>query len=234
MNKVLFWDFHGTLIYPDKLWSKSIHRAIHSLWPEHPVSLERVSACQEHGAFPWDHPERDYRHLTDPSRWWSHMGGMFFRTCRRCGLSISEANQVTPLVRALILDPANFRLYEDAVATLEVLSANGWRQIMLSNNFPELAELCDALGISSYFEAFVVSALVGYDKPRIEIFDLARKQAGYPDRCVMIGDNPVADYEGARQAGMESILVHRSYEKAGLVCARLSDLIPLLCDSSFN
>ena len=234
MNKVLFWDFHGTLIYPDNLWSKSLHRAIQDLWPDHPLTLQQVKACREKKAFPWDHPERDYRHLTNPEDWWNNMSGMFVRTCLRCGLSEEEAKQVAPHVRSRILEPANFRLYEDADWTLEQLSALGWRHIMLSNNFPELESICHALGIGRHFETFVVSALVGYDKPRIEIFDLARERAGFPDRCVMIGDNPVADIVGARLAGMQSVLVHQEDETAEHMCARLSDLVPLLSQRRFH
>lgn len=234
VDKVLFWDFHGTLIYPDKLWSRSIHRAILSLWPEGSITLEQVSSCQEKSAFPWDHPEQDYRHLTKPSDWWAHMGGMFYKTCRRCGLSDSEAIQVIPRVRGLLLEPANFRLYDDAVSTIQALTEDGWRHIMLSNNFPELADLCDSLGIGRYFDDFIISAQVGFDKPRTEIFDMARARAGFPDCCVMIGDNPVADIVGARLAGMKSVLVHQFDETAEHTCARLSDLVPLLRSSAFG
>ncbi len=208
MDKALFWDFHGTLIYPDKVWSKSIHRAILSLWPDRPLTLEQVSACQGRGIFPWDHPERDYRHLMEPAAWWAFMGEKFYGICRCCGLDDAETRQTVPLIRGLILEAGNFRLYEDAVPTLARLRSDGWRHYILSNNFPELPWLCGALGIGDWFDDIIVSALVGYEKPRLEIFELARRRAGGPDRCVMIGDNLLADIGGAREAGMDSVLVH--------------------------
>lgn len=241
MHKTLFWDFHGTLTYPDKLWSKSIHRAILALWPDRALTLEQVSACQGKGIFPWDHPERSYHHLLEQARWWAFMNEKFYTTCRSCGLDDAETRRAIPAIRPFILETANFRLYEDALPALEALSGQGWRHYILSNNFPELPELCGDLGIGSHFEDIIVSALVGYEKPRSEIFDLARQRAGLPDVCVMVGDNLVADIGGAREAGMMSVLVHpRELRDPALtqfrtlvpthVCEHLGD-IPALLDS---
>lgn len=228
--KTLFWDFHGTLIRAEKLWSKSLYQAITHIWPDRTITLEQLSANQHPGTFPWDYPERDYRHLTDPEKWWQAMEQQFAAISQRSGLTAAEASQVAPTVRELILEPANFHLYEDAIQTLEALSGQGWRHILLSNNFPELPALMDQLDISRFFDQQIVSALVGFEKPHPEIFALALQQAGYPGCCVMIGDNPHADVWGAQQAGMSAVLVHPRGEinLAVPVCQNLSDIILLL------
>jgi FMN phosphatase YigB (HAD superfamily) len=159
---------------------------------------------------------------------------MFYNTCISCGLSDVEACQVSPLVRDIILDSASFRLYEDAVSTLRILSADGWRHVMLSNNFPELKDLSYQIGIGEYFDDFIISALVGFDKPRREIFDIARTRAGHPDICLMIGDNFAADIIGAKMAGMQSVLVHQQDAAAPFYCAQLADLVPLLRQNFAN
>lgn len=245
MNKAVFWDFHGTLIYPDKLWSRSIHRAIISLWPDRSLTLEQVAACQGTGIFPWDHPERDYRHLMDPACWWAFMDEKFQGICRCCGLDEAETRRVVPLIRGLILEAGNFRLYEDALPTLRQLKADGWRNFILSNNFPDLPGLCQALGIDGHFEDIIVSALVGYEKPRGEIFDLARQRAGFPELCVMVGDNLVADIGGACAAGMKGVLVHPRAPRQNAiaeshanvpthVCSNLVELPDLLRSPAFT
>ena len=46
--------------------------------------------------------------------------------------------------------------------------------------------------------------------PRIELFRHALHVAGSPDDSCMIGDNPVADIQGGKAAGMNTILVHQN------------------------
>ncbi len=231
--KTLFWDFHGTLIRAERLWSKSLHRAILQLWPGRTITVEQLAANQHPGTFPWDYPDRDYRHLTDPELWWQWMAQQFAAIGQRSGLTADEAAEVAPKVRQLILDPANYHVYEDTIQTLAALSSQGWRHILLSNNFPELPELMEQLGLARFFEQQLVSARLGFEKPHPEIYALALAKAGHPQTCVMIGDNPWADAWGARQAGMDAILVHSRSESNPdpdhvPVCERLLDLIPLL------
>jgi putative hydrolase of the HAD superfamily len=64
------------------------------------------------------------------------------------------------------------------------------------------------LGIAPYVEHILSSALVGYEKPRPEIFRMALDAAGGPAEAWMIGDSPTADYDGAEAAGISAILVH--------------------------
>ena len=59
---------------------------------------------------------------------------------------------------------------------------------------------------SELFDVFVISGEVGLTKPTAEIFQLAAVRLGLaPDECVMIDDLP-KNVEGARVAGLHSIL----------------------------
>ena len=103
------------------------------------------------------------------------------------------------------------------MAVLEKAKEKGHTNIILSNNFPELEVITDALGITKFFDKLIVSGLVGYDKPRKEIFDIAK--SFYPgEDFVMIGDNPVADIVGGKAAGMTTVLVHKGYDKNADYC----------------
>lgn len=208
MKKVLFWDFHGTLTYPDSLWSLGVFLTVREQMPQSGITLEDCRNHLDNDHFPWHHPEKTYLELTDPEIWWFYINRLFVSTYLALGLERRDAERLAPLVREKIVDPVRFRLYEGAAETLDLLSQRGWRHVMLSNNMPELESLCGNLGIARCFDDFVVSALTGYDKPRKEIFELALKRAGFPDHCFMIGDNPVADALGARQAGIPCILLH--------------------------
>lgn len=214
-DKILFWDFHGTLTEPDSLWSRSLYRAALAACPDCRLTLDDVRAKLDNEGFPWHNPDRDYLHLTEPEAWWQHVNQLFYTTLNRLGFNPEQADNIVPLVRPQITDPANFRLIDQADAVLHDLQKAGWRHIMLSNNFPELPELCNSLGIAEFFDQYIVSASVGYEKPHPEIFRLALEITGHPAICYMVGDNPVADVVGAQAAGIPAILVNRPYPEEG-------------------
>ena len=70
--------------------------------------------------------------------------------------------------------------------------------------------MVEGLGLAPYFSGVIVSALVGYDKPQKGIFRLAMEMAGNPQTAYMIGDNPMDDLQGARDAGLIPVGVDRA------------------------
>ena len=127
------------------------------------------------------------------------------------------------------METENYFIYEDTEDTLTALKERGYRHILLSNNYPELEEMMGKLGLAAYFDGFVVSAKVGYDKPRREIFELAFRMAGCPEKVYMVGDNPYSDIKGANAFGIPAILVHNSNEGGFdcLKCDNLSDILEI-------
>ena len=73
----------------------------------------------------------------------------------------------------------------------------------------------------------------GYEKPRREIFKYALSQAGNPEVSYMIGDNPIADYQGGLDAGMIPILVHNMIE-GKVCCAQLIHLLDVIREERDN
>ena len=63
------------------------------------------------------------------------------------------------------------------------------------------------LGLGDLVEHVHTSAITGYEKPHPEMFDIAARAAGSPETVWMVGDNVVADYEGAATAGIDAVLV---------------------------
>lgn len=58
------------------------------------------------------------------------------------------------------------------------------------------------------FDGYFLSSMIGYEKPRKELYSYAYEKAGRPAKAYMIGDNPVADMKGAKSVGMRTVLVH--------------------------
>lgn len=109
-------------------------------------------------------------------------------------------------------DPRAASAITDAISTLAELQRRGYRHVLVSNNFPELWQVAEALGLAPYFSAHIVSAQVGWDKPSPEIFRLALEAAGNPKQAIMIGDNPVDDVGGGagrRPAAQSSSMPER-------------------------
>lgn len=212
---VFCWDFDGTLAYSVHLWSSSVFRALNETVADHNVTFQDIRRCNASG-FTWHTPEQDFSVFVG-EKWWEFMNAHFFRSFVSLGISESDAKSASEKVRDIIMQPSNYNLFDDTVYVLEKAKEKGHTNIILSNNYPELETITDALGITHYFDRLVVSALVGYDKPRKEIFDKAK--SFYPDEnFVMIGDNPVADILGGKSAGMTTVLVHKGFDKNADYC----------------
>jgi putative hydrolase of the HAD superfamily len=62
-------------------------------------------------------------------------------------------------------------------------------------------------GIADCFESITDSGLVGFEKPRAEIFEAALRTMNVPaDQSLYVGDVYSVDYIGATNAGMPAIL----------------------------
>ncbi len=66
------------------------------------------------------------------------------------------------------------------------------------------------VGLSPYLDGIVTSAEVGARKPDPAIFERALALAGVPASTAMhVGDKPADDVAGARNAGIEPVLIVR-------------------------
>lgn len=107
-------------------------------------------------------------------------------------------------------DPSLWRTFPEVFEVLEGLRQRNLRLGVVSNWDSRLPALLDRLGLGGYFDATVVSALEGVEKPAPEIFARAAQRLGVaPGECLFAGDSPLDDYRGAESAGMLPVLVDR-------------------------
>lgn len=92
---------------------------------------------------------------------------------------------------------------------LEYLNARDIRMGIVTNGKSPFQERnVRTLARSEYFEITLVSDAVGIRKPDRRIFELAcAKLDAKIELSIFVGDNPVADIQGAKQAGMKTIYV---------------------------
>jgi putative hydrolase of the HAD superfamily len=121
-----------------------------------------------------------------------------------------------------------WRLYDDVTGCLTELRDRGFRLAIISNWDTRLPDLCDQLGIASFFETVIVSGIVGYEKPHPTIFQIALDETGLqPSEVMYVGDDPFLDYQAARKVGIHSIQLDR-YNRFPDHPDRIVSLIELL------
>ena len=97
-------------------------------------------------------------------------------------------------------------LFEDALPALERLHGR-FRLFAVSNGNADL----EAIGLARFFEHALAAREAGVLKPDPRIFTLLLERAGVAaERAVHVGDDAVADVEGARRAGVTPVWLNRS------------------------
>lgn len=225
INKAIFWDFDGTLIYSNESFLDSLTEAFRKydyVFERNILKEFLISVCS------WYAPEREYTETTG-ELWWKALLDGLQLFCNRQGVKESDSHLICKQFRENVIN-FKYRLYNDTEAILAYCKDKGYDNYILSNNFPELVGVIKGFGLDKYITDCFLSSNIGYEKPRIEIFQYAVKQAKEPEVCYMIGDNPVADMKGGKEAGLQTILVHntKGNEFADYICESLTDIKKIL------
>ncbi|RWR78356.1 haloacid dehalogenase-like hydrolase domain-containing protein 3 isoform X1 [Cinnamomum micranthum f. kanehirae] len=94
-----------------------------------------------------------------------------------------------------------------AYETISHLKNAGVKLAVVSNFDTRLRKLLKDLNIAHLFDAIIISAEVGYEKPAVEIFRAALDQIGVEsEKAVHVGDDVKADKMGANAAGIDCLL----------------------------
>jgi len=120
------------------------------------------------------------------------------------------------------------KLYPDAEPTLQRLKSRGYSLGLVSNAPADTRKTVETIGISKYLDTIAISGVVGYTKPNPEIFRVALKEVrASPAEAVHVGDVYEADVIGARNAGIEGILIDRDGTAERADCPRIGSLAEL-------
>lgn len=228
VDKFLIWDFDGTLAHRPGQWSGTVHAVLQRAGLDNGIDREAVRPFCNAG-FPWHTPERVREPGQSADDWWRELVPVLARafTCL-AGVSDELATQLAWEVRRTYLDASAWVVFEDVVPTLNQLTALQWRHIVLSNHVPELPVMMEQLGLSAHFQAVHTSAATGVEKPNAAAFRRVLATLPPDAKVWMVGDNPVADAEGAEAAGIPAILVRHDTPSFGRRCGSLADIIAIV------
>ena len=110
-----------------------------------------------------------------------------------------QGNSAAPLYPSELDSP-----YPQAKPLLERLHKT-YQLGVIANQSVGAQERMESYGLMRYFEFLINSAVVGFSKPDLRIFQLALEKANcQPHEAVMIGDRPDNDVYPAKRFGMRT------------------------------
>jgi putative hydrolase of the HAD superfamily len=125
------------------------------------------------------------------------------------------------------------RLFPDALPTLRLCRARGFKTAIVSNSpWGSPAKLwheeLDRLGLRTLVDVAVFCGDVGWRKPARQIFDYTLDQLRLDVAdCLFVGDDPRWDLVGPQGVGMEALIIDRTEALAELGEGRLRTLYDL-------
>ena len=223
-TKAVFFDLGGTLLVMrrDRIFRRVLEEEgyrvgldeIHSTYAA--AETRWLSAYGGRAMTPADTAEA-YRDLEEK------VFSSLFPTERR-----SEAVRVSRQVRKRWPELGReipLELYPDVDPTLSRLKTDGYSMGLVSNAPADTTKTVKALGLSKYLDSVVISGVVGYSKPNPKIFTIALEELGAaPGEAVHVGDLYEADIVGARNAGVQGLLIDRDGANPRVDCPRLKSL----------
>lgn len=130
----------------------------------------------------------------------------------------------------MLLDllPHQHHLMDDAFDTLEALATRNYKMHIISNGYHQIQIMkMKSGGIYHFFDQIITNDIAGARKPEKAIFDFALEKANANvNNSIMIGDNLIADIEGAKNAGLRTIYFNP--ENVGNDSENISELKYLL------
>lgn len=147
-----------------------------------------------------------------------------------CGCEPDDIRRVVKEAVDQGIETREYRWFPDAKRTLRTLRERGYGLGLISNThwrIPEdLREEFEEL-----FDVVSLSYEHGYAKPHSSIFMETLKGLGIdPKDCLHVGDDPIADIQGARRVGMKTAFIQRGRMEsaADITISRLDELLKYL------
>ena len=147
---------------------------------------------------------------------------------RGCGVEVStqQADEVWRAVREIPYEMARF---DDVLPAMDLLKQEGYTLGLISNMNTGGDQLAESMGLTPCLDLVVTSGEVGMEKPHPPIFHEALRRAGVEaDDAVHVGDQLSSDIDGARNVGIQPILLDRDRNHVGFSeCPRIETLMEL-------
>jgi HAD superfamily hydrolase (TIGR01509 family) len=191
-RRVIFFDVGNTLLFPNR--AKMLA----------PISIDRHPTLEQ-----WQALERRTKKEFDQGMQSGSVDHGFWWTFHT--YLLEELGERIGIRNALVENTQNSANWDQILpGTRQALDRIGqnFRLAVISNADGGIERVLSRCGIADCFENITDSGIVGVEKPRPEIFDVALKaMQARADESLYVGDVYSVDYLGARNAGMEAVLL---------------------------
>ncbi|KAJ1648955.1 hypothetical protein IWQ61_009807 [Dispira simplex] len=143
--------------------------------------------------------------------WWEKVILDTFHYAGITGVDQEQFQRVCTTLYEKFATPEPYRVYPESQDTLLALAQRGIKLGIISNSDDRTAHLINELGLGSYMDFILVSALEGIEKPSSAIFQKALRLVGTsPQQALHVGDDYHNDYRGPILVGMHALLIDRN------------------------
>nr|GAT56784.1 haloacid dehalogenase-like hydrolase domain-containing 3 [Mycena chlorophos] len=211
--KLVTWDLLHTLVLPRYPIAVSYQKAfqpylgldLQAIKSSFPVALRQLQ--QEKPLYGGD-----------TTQWWSQV---IKRTALGAGAPAESVDaslpQIVDRLMHLFSSKEGYKAREQSIQVLNALHDElGVKIAVVSNADSRMFSVLKDLEFPASLSPIILSEAVGVEKPSREIFELAlervnagRNEKVLPEECLHVGDELECDYNGARNAGMNALLVKR-------------------------
>lgn len=229
---VLLFDLGYTLVYFEPAQEIIVQEALRAVGAERSVDEIVVAA-----GVVWGDYYRDAATVTFPATEEYDRETQVALTrglLSELGLSVDEERRqaYTDSIESELGEPGAIRAYAEVRDVLAALQQRGYRLGIVSNWSWNLRDRVAQVGLDGPFELIWASAYAGCNKPHPDIFCQALALMGppevSPDRVLYVGDSYEHDVVGARNAGLDVVLLDRNGKAGAPDCPVIGDLHGLL------
>lgn len=150
-------------------------------------------------------------------------------------IGLAPRNDLVERLNTLFMDVVNDRpqVFDDVRPVLAALRGAGVRTAILTNGPSDgQRRKVKATGLEHDVDHIAIGEELGYSKPLPQAFHhVLERFALPPGEALMVGDSPALDYDGARSAGLDALLLDRDerHREGGRASIRtLDEVLPRL------
>jgi HAD superfamily hydrolase (TIGR01549 family) len=193
--RVIFFDIGNTLLFPNRT------KMLAPIASDRHPTLAQWQALERRTKTEFDKGMQGGR--VDHGFWW------IFHSYFLDELD-DAASARDGLVQRLVENTQNSANWDQILpgtrAALDRIRKN-FRIAVISNADGKIERVLSRCGIADCFESITDSGIVGFEKPRPEIFEAALKtMRAHAEESLYVGDVYSVDYIGATNAGMQAVL----------------------------
>ena len=194
-RRVIFFDIGNTLLFPNRA------KMLAPIPADRHPTLEQWQALERRTKTEFDQGMQSGR--VDHGFWWIFHSYLL----DELGTALGGRDELVQKLVENIQNSANWdHILPGTRATLDRIR-NKFRIAVISNADGKIERLLSRCGIADCFESITDSGIVGFEKPRREIFEAALKTMNArANESLYVGDVYSVDYVGATNAGMQAVL----------------------------